>query len=334
MSNKGIRELKRRKRKEAKKKRANIIIKAGVTLAVFGGLAFGFLNRDDGFEIKKQNENRTASATDNQSSSDKVTEQKIYSEVATAIGFEDVNTPEDKEVGNDEYSDVLVSYVKVTKCQYCYRQPNDFSKTDKVVNVGEYLAFYGCENSFAKVKINDNFYYVNRYGLEELDEENSINVISGIICVNENNVLPQDFDPGVDQTAKRAYETMLQDMNRAGLSIKIASDYRGYDLEKKLFESENLDAEEAGTSEHQTGTAFDFFSSNKDQYKEAFRETDEYKWLKDNAYKYGFIERYPEDKEKKTGHKSNPWHFRFVGVDNAKEIYENDLTLEEFLKMK
>jgi D-alanyl-D-alanine carboxypeptidase len=158
-------------------------------------------------------------------------------------------------------------------------------------------------------------------------------VIKGIIYVDKDNLLPEDFNPGLDKTAQRAFETMLQDMRREGLNIKVASDFRSYSTEEKLFDANNIEAENPGTSEHQTGTAFDFFTENS-QYSEDFSETEEYKWLLKNSYKYGFIERYPKDKISKTGHVCRPWHFRFVGVENAKEIYENDLTLEEYLNTK
>ena len=65
--------------------------------------------------------------------------------------------------------------------------------------------------------------------------------------------------------------------------------------------------------------------------KTGLKEDDiEYKIVKDIAYKYGFIIRYPNGKEKITGYKFEPWHLRYVGIQNAKEIYENDLTLEEY----
>lgn len=99
-----------------------------------------------------------------------------------------------------------------------------------------------------------------------------------------------------------------------------------------MKEAEEVDSENPGTSEHQLGQAFDFFTEGS-KYSDKFATTNEYKWLCENAYKYGFIERYPEDKQDSTNHRFMPWHFRFVGVENAKEIYENDLSLEEYLKI-
>ena len=68
--------------------------------------------------------------------------------------------------------------------------------------------------------------------------------------------------------------------------------------------------------------------SNNDY--DLFEESKEYEWMKENAHKYGFILRYPEEKEHITGYKFEPWHYRYVGIDIATIIYENNLTLEEF----
>src|SRR5699024_438677 len=200
------------------------------------------------------------------------------------------------------------------------------------VKEGQYLGFYGSENGFAKVKIDDSYYYVNKFGLAKTGEGEGIKVVNGIVYVNESYPLPANFDPGVDKTARRAFETMRQDMARDGLDLRIASDYRGYELEGKMYDAGEVDSEVAGTSEHQTGTAFDFFTEGS-KYNDKFEATAEYKWLADNAYKYGFIERYPKGEENKTHHKAQAWHYRFVGVEKAKEIYDNNLTLEEFLKI-
>ncbi|MGO3018115.1 MAG: M15 family metallopeptidase [Anaerococcus sp.] len=332
MSNQSIRKLKRQKRREKKRKTRINILKGTGALVIIAALTFSFNNKDEEFVIGKPSENRSASATDSSVVNEENRNYAGNLQIATSIGFEDVEIDEGKQIENDEYSNVLKSYVKAAKTQYCYQFPNDFSKTSTIIEEGDYLAYYGSENSFSKIKIDNSFYYVNRYGLEKLDTDKNIKVIKGIVYVDENNPLPEDFAPGLDKTAKRALDTMLQDMEREGLSIKVASDYRSYNTEDKLFKAENSYASQPGLSEHQTGTAFDFFTEN-DQYSDKFKETDEYKWLKENAYKYGFIERYSQEKANETNHVAWPWYFRFVGVENAKEIYENDLSLEEYLNI-
>lgn len=131
-------------------------------------------------------------------------------------------------------------------------------------------------------------------------------------------------------------------MDNLGYSIDISSGYRSYEYQEKLLSKfvEKKGLEEAlriaalpGTSEHQTGLCFDYEKVyfEEDKMKTGLKEDDiEYKIVKDIAYKYGFIIRYPKGKEKITGYKFEPWHLRYVGIENAKEIYENDLTLEEY----
>ena len=331
MSNKGIRELKRRKRRETRRrKKKAILIGAGLVLTLT--TAKFALQKDDDYQIRRPSEYRIASG---ELMADKAKEEKASTSdvhVATEIGFKNIDLKDEQKIEDSSYENELVEYVKCLQTQYAYQFPNDYSKTDKFVKEGQYLGFYGSENGFAKVKIDDSYYYVNKYGLAKADPSEAVKVVSGIVYVSEAYPLPANFDPGVDKTARRAFETMRQDMERVGLNLKIASDYRGYELEGKMYDAGEVDAEPAGTSEHQTGTAFDFFTEGS-KYNDKFEATAEYKWLAENAYKYGFIERYPKGKENKTHHKAQAWHYRFVGVENAKEIYDNNLTLEEFLKI-
>ena len=85
-----------------------------------------------------------------------------------------------------------------------------------------------------------------------------------------------------------------------------------------------------GTSEHQTGLCVDFVTSNAG-LTTAFENTEAFDWLSQNAYRFGFILRYPESKTAVTGYSYEPWHFRFVGREAATEIALRSLTLEEFL---
>ena len=84
----------------------------------------------------------------------------------------------------------------------------------------------------------------------------------------------------------------------------------------------------AGYSEHQTGLALDIVTYGASM--DTFENTDEFKWLSDNAYKYGFILRYPKGKEKLTGYSYESWHYRYVGKDVAKKIHDLDITYDEY----
>lgn len=86
-----------------------------------------------------------------------------------------------------------------------------------------------------------------------------------------------------------------------------------------------------GTSEHQTGLCLDFITSTMSGLDTTFANTEAFEWLSENAYKFGFILRYPEGKEDVTGYTYEPWHYRFVGREAATDIYFGNLTLEEYL---
>ena len=87
-----------------------------------------------------------------------------------------------------------------------------------------------------------------------------------------------------------------------------------------------------GASEHQVGLALDIVCSTYYRLDEAFGDTEAGKWLAENSYQYGFILRYPKDKEEITGIEYEPWHFRYVGKEAAKEMTEQKLTLEEYVE--
>ena len=87
-----------------------------------------------------------------------------------------------------------------------------------------------------------------------------------------------------------------------------------------------------GTSEHATGLALDITSADYAQLDDAQANTAEAKWFAENCWKYGFILRYPPEKSDVTGIIYEPWHYRYVGKDAAKEITESGMTLEEYLE--
>ena len=125
----------------------------------------------------------------------------------------------------------------------------------------------------------------------------------------------------------------------SGHSLLIGSAYRSAALQKHYFDHYAQVAGEAaanrysahpGESEHQTGLSIDITSTSLVCYlDECFADTPDGKWLADNAYKYGFILRYPKDKETITGYQFEPWHYRYVGIDLATALHESNLTLDE-----
>ena len=145
----------------------------------------------------------------------------------------------------------------------------------------------------------------------------------------------------VDEVAKN-WKKLKKYMTQNGYNIDISSGYRSYEYQEKLIEKfiQNRGLEETlkiaaipGTSEHQTGLCLDYekFYYENGKIMSSLSESDiEFKIVKDIAHEYGFILRYPKGKENITGYAYEPWHLRYVGKKIAKEIYESDITLEEY----
>lgn len=180
-----------------------------------------------------------------------------------------------------------------------------------------------------------------------------------LILVNKSSPIPRDYsvdlcnikysDKKVDCLIAIHLNSMLDDAHAVGYNIMVCSGYRSVEYQRGLFENKvnrllesGMDKETAikeaakvvmppGCSEHHTGLAVDIVSSRNSELDESQAETPENRWLRDNAYRYGFILRYPKGKEEITGVIYEPWHFRYVGSYIAKYMYIEGFTLEEFL---
>lgn len=159
--------------------------------------------------------------------------------------------------------------------------------------------------------------------------------IGGILIVNKTYGLPATFDPGADSEMLAAFSSMRQDAQKQGLTLINSSNYRSYDDQVRLYKKYVLRDGQAqadtysarpGFSEHQTGLVIDLNSVD-----DSFAGTPEAEWVAQNAYKYGFIVRYPKGKEDITGYQYEPWHIRYLGVDTATAVYRSGKTLEEYL---
>jgi D-alanyl-D-alanine carboxypeptidase len=182
-----------------------------------------------------------------------------------------------------------------------------------------------------------------------------------LALVNFENKLAEDFEPKEVAEADNGYVTdariadaakkMISDA-RAKDNVRIIalSGYRDYEYQKELFDNkvERLQQEKGysvskareeaatvvavpGTSEHQLGLALDLVDARHVKLNESQENTAAYKWLYKHCAEYGFIVRYPNGKTDITGIIYEPWHFRYVGVEAATYIMENNLTLEEYL---
>lgn len=166
-----------------------------------------------------------------------------------------------------------------------------------------------------------------------------------------NTVSVNGSDYVVDERIIDDLEEMLSDAQSDGRYPVVCSAYRSWDTQEMLFEnkiarvkqSKGLTGEAAeieaatvvarpGTSEHQLGLAVDITASDYTNLDEGQMKTEDQQWLMENCWKYGFILRYPVDKTEITGVIFEPWHYRYVGKEAAKEITEQGITLEEYLE--
>ncbi len=186
------------------------------------------------------------------------------------------------------------------------------------------------------------------------------------ILVNKKNLLPRNYCPKnlvvTDQNENNFHkykdpnlkpmvradiypyiQLMINDAKRDGVEFIIDSGYRSYNYQQVLLD--NLIKEKGaeaytlialpGSSEHQTGLAIDIAYYHNGVYDDNVKGEDkEAIWLANNSYKYGFILRYPKDKENITGFQYEPWHFRFVGLKLAEKLYKTNMTLDEYYSKK
>ncbi len=145
-------------------------------------------------------------------------------------------------------------------------------------------------------------------------------------------------DKQVSNEAYLSFKSLVRDAKEENLTIIANSSYRSYEDQEYVYnqkkgslgtEKADLIAIHPGYSEHQTGLAIDVMASGINNYGQ-FSGTKEYAWMVKNAYKYGFILRYLESEENITGYSYESWHFRYVGVDVATKIKNENLTYEEY----
>lgn len=178
-----------------------------------------------------------------------------------------------------------------------------------------------------------------------------------LIVVNRWNRIPDDYPApkltrfsngeSVDSRIYPDLQRMFDDMRAAGLHPEVTSAYRTEAVQRQLldekiflYQNEGASKEEArrqasqwvaepGTSEHELGLAVDINASGATGTKDSVNE---HQWLADNAWRYGFILRYPRGKTDVTGNAYESWHYRYVGAEAAKAMHESGQTLEEYAK--
>ena len=172
------------------------------------------------------------------------------------------------------------------------------------------------------------------------------------ILVNKHYSLPDKYAPDdiVDMTSQYAYpnnkirkevyeafKEMSKKAKEDNITLIVNSSYRDYETQKQIYEDysdkngqEYADkyAARPNFSEHQTGLSIDIFSPGYGM--KTFENSPAFTWLSQNSYKYGFILRYPKDKQEITGYSYEAWHYRYLGKDLAQKVYNENITFDEY----
>ena len=225
---------------------------------------------------------------------------------------------------NYDYTDRYIKYKKDNK---------DLDDEQIIKNVNMNLDYEPYTNITKAKNLNTNKILVNKYySLDEKYEPDNLETISKQYAL-EGMELVHD--------AKIAFEEMAKAAKKENLNIIAMSTYRDYNYQVKIYNQyvkadgqKKVDTYSGrpGHSEHQTGLAVDVYNGNVNYT--SFEKTKEFTWMQENAHKYGFIMRYPKDKEKETGYRYESWHYRYVGKNEAKYIKENNISFEEYYATK
>ena len=276
---------------------------------------------DEYFSIKYYNRDNFSKNTDNY--------LELGYKAKSINRIYEINDSKLYEIASKRYNKNLVEFLK-----YDYFKPEFYDR---------YQSYFNGDYSDTLIKVNiglDKDFYSN---------PNEVKEFSTTMIVNKYNKLDESFVPPIlmeldncsnggeylTKEAKDAFDKLCKASIENGLSLGTTSAYRSYQDQENTYKNYvKTNGEEyakkyasmPGYSEHQTGLAIDV----KSTVASPFKITKEYKWMLENAYKYGFILRYPENKEEITGFNGETWHFRYVGEDIAKYIKEHDITYEEY----
>lgn len=285
---------------------------------------------------------------------------KKYPYIEKLLGL--VNTKEYKSDNLAKYLDLYSSDKDTSILVYMVNNNIKYEYSEKLVslikakyfilrNLDRYMSYEDSDNIdtiVAMVNSNrDSEYYTNT---QEADTSKDT-----LVLANKYNYLPNDYVYGelvkipneytntvgseLSSVALDALKKLIDDSNQLGLHIRANYSYRSYEYQEGVYNdykkkkgekyADSISAR-PGYSEHQTGLAVDVGVAYNHNKGDKFANTKEFEWMKDNCYKYGFILRYPDGKEDITGYSYEAWHYRFVGVEAATYIHDNDITFEEY----
>lgn len=247
---------------------------------------------------------------------------------------------EQEKVLNAEYSSILVPLYK--------------EKYFKKTLLDEYLKYY---NENKNLSANEIVLKINTHtNLEPYETIFDADISKNeLVLVNKYYKLSEDYEPDVElvssqyaYSGKYASKTIIESLQNLidaakedNLKLVVSAGYRSYKEQEDIYNSYKInngirEADEfvsrPGHSDYQTGLAVDIEPYAK--YIENVNESEEYQWLINNMHRFGFIQRFPEGKESITGFKYSAWHLRYVGVEAATFIHDNNITLEEYYGYK
>lgn len=259
-----------------------------------------------------------------------------YNEEEIEAIYEKLSNEEIEELLKIDKKDKLIDFIEVDyfKLAYIdrytnYSEKNKFSPKQIVMNVN--------------IGLDKEFY---------TDIKEVSNPHDKLVLVNKYNSLPKNFEANnlitfssnysynsqkMEKTAAENIIALIDEARNKGYTLIVVSGYRTEDYQRGLYENSinnngkaHADKYSArpGHSEHQTGLAVDI--SNIPGVIDGFEKYEEYTWVLANAHKYGFIERYPKGKESITGYSYEPWHYRYIGVEAATIIHNEQITFEEY----
>ena len=220
------------------------------------------------------------------------------------------------------------------KSQFAETTETGLTLTGLSMNKTYYLRVCSYRKENSGQKTSSEWSVTRTENLKSFEVIDGVTYIDGLVIANKTYGLPAEYGDGLDSETYAAFSNLAAAAANDGIYLYIISDFRSYYTQSFTYNSFVYDrgVEQAdrcsarpGHSEHQTGFAIDVNTTS-----DYFAGTPEAIWLENNCVRFGFIIRYPKDKEDITGYKYEPWHIRYVGAQKAAEITNSGLTVEEY----
>ena len=239
---------------------------------------------------------------------------------------------------SDKYSDDTINFISekyfiddyIDRYLNYYKNNSDLSYSEIITRINSNLDYTFYDDSNPADLSKGMYTLVNKYYYLDQNYKGE-----DIVSATSEYTL---YNGKLNKIAYENFVKMADSASKEGLTLKITTGYRDYYFQQTLYNNyvridgikvADTYSARPGYSEHQLGYSADLTNGDSVGFGD-FQYTKEYDWLQENAYKYGFIMRYPKDKEYITGYMYESWHYRYVGIDIATYIHENNITYEEY----